>query len=1039
MLLTVLTVVVPLLAIHAWMLYSNLEAAGNDAYEDLHAKSQSAAKSVEDTISRTERLLSFVAGHDDVVSLDPVRCRGLLRGMEQIDALHAVVSILDLQGHNICASLPSVGLPPAGAGGFDWFQRALASESFHLGAPMIGRISGKPVAPMSLPVRDRGGKKVAIAVVSLDLLQLESLMVGTWQTAGGRMALLNEDLRFLVRSPDTSKWLDRRAAGTVADEFAETPAGAVRARGEDGVERIFAATELPRYTLRVSASIPTDEVLAGPRRGIVDASMVFLAALLIATLLAYLGAKRLALPVHSLAATARDIAAGDDTARADEQLPGEFRDLALEMNSMHEARMLSELRVRRVARFHEAVTRANQAILRLNGPAQLYDVICRICVETGQAHMAWIGLVRGQRVMPVAFGGAAERYMRSFPAGHSVDASTSPSLCAAAVRDGGSHVANDHQADPRMQPCRASAVQFGVRASAVVPFMQAGVVCGTLNLYADQLGFFDDELMRLLSEMGADISFALDRFAAVAVHEATVRELARRESQLWSILESSTDAIITIDANERILVFNEAAGRAFMVTAEQAVGQTLAPLIPERFRAAHARHVARFAAGDGPPLRTPRQLTGLRSDGREFPMEVTSFITRDDSETSMTLLIRDVTAKREAEQSRISAAASDASNVAKTEFLSRMSHELRTPLNAVLGFSQLLQEQAKERLTAEERHQLDLIFLAGAQLRALVDDVLDVSVIESGQLALSLSDFDLSGLLDGALRMQEALAKENAIRLIANYPPSTRITLHTDPVRLRQVMLNLLSNAIKYNRPAGTVVVDVARVPGSVRITVADTGLGMTEQQLGGLFEPFNRLGRENSAVAGTGIGMALSRHLVIAMGGELRVESQSGAGTIVTLDLPDARPLREALTAPMPVGAAPLDDPGGVVLYIEDSPVNVLVVKNVLKRWPSVRFVVAADGASGIAQAVALQPDVVLLDMRLPDMLGLDVLKTLQADARTSALKVIALSASAMPREVTLARSAGAVAYWTKPIDVPSFCHAMRAFLPPGQARPLD
>jgi CheY-like chemotaxis protein len=212
--------------------------------------------------------------------------------------------------------------------------------------------------------------------------------------------------------------------------------------------------------------------------------------------------------------------------------------------------------------------------------------------------------------------------------------------------------------------------------------------------------------------------------------------------------------------------------------------------------------------------------------------------------------------------------------------------------------------------------------------------------------------------------------------------------------------------------------------------------MGMTPQQLAGLFQPFNRLGREDSKIAGSGIGMALVRQLVELLGGSISVRSQPGVGTVVEVEI-----LRPKLAAALwvdpaapgvvpAVAAAGSAAPAGLVLYIEDNPVNVILVGHILGRWPDVQMMVAEDGESGIKQATALLPDVLLLDMQLPDMSGLDVLKALRANGPTKGLRIIALSASMMQEDVKAAQAAGAQGYWTKPLDVESFCKSMKDLL---------
>lgn len=394
----------------------------------------------------------------------------------------------------------------------------------------------------------------------------------------------------------------------------------------------------------------------------------------------------------------------------------------------------------------------------------------------------------------------------------------------------------------------------------------------------------------------------------------------------------------------------------------------------------------------------------------------------------ITSIGEDVTERHEAEMARQASARAEAANQAKTEFLAHMSHELRTPLNAVLGFSQLLQLEAGDQLAPAQRQQLDMIHLAGVQLRSLIEDVLDVAQIEAGRLAISLDDAPLQALVDDVIRLSGPNASAERIDLLVDQPVPA-VVLRTDPVRLRQVLLNLLSNGIKYNRPGGHVRL-TARVDGDdIEIVVTDNGLGMTSEQLRHLFEPFNRLGREHGAIAGTGIGMSLSRQLARLLGGDLVVDSVAAQGTCVTLRL---KGVVRSVAPPRslePQAVSP-GEPTGTVLYIEDNAANTLIVQELLGRWAGVTLHVAPDGRSGIVMARDHRPDLVLLDMRLPDMHGLEVLAALRTDPRTAGIPVVSLSASAMPEEVDAARGAGADAYWTKPLDFAPFLKGVAALL---------
>jgi len=246
-------------------------------------------------------------------------------------------------------------------------------------------------------------------------------------------------------------------------------------------------------------------------------------------------------------------------------------------------------------------------------------------------------------------------------------------------------------------------------------------------------------------------------------------------------------------------------------------------------------------------------------------------------------------------------------------------------------------------------------------------------------------------------------------------------------------VLNLVSNGIKYNRHGGQVRVGIEQKAGGVEITVSDDGLGMTERQLAQLYQPFNRLGREKGAIPGTGIGLVLVRQLVSLLGGTITVQSASGEGTSVRVALPaSARPAPPAPDAAAAAIGASQDAAAicGEVLYIEDNAVNAMLVEHLLRRWPGVRTTTAPDGRSGLDQALAIRPAVVLLDMQLPDMTGLEVLRRLRAEPATRRIPVVSLSASALPAEVEAALEGGAFDYWTKPIDIDVFVTGMARLL---------
>ncbi len=401
----------------------------------------------------------------------------------------------------------------------------------------------------------------------------------------------------------------------------------------------------------------------------------------------------------------------------------------------------------------------------------------------------------------------------------------------------------------------------------------------------------------------------------------------------------------------------------------------------------------------------------------------------------------DVTDRRVAEAAQREREVAERESQAKSRFLARMSHELRTPLNAVLGFAQLLvaDEDSGRGDAVERRRRLSLIEDAGRHLLSLINDVLDLTSLESGEMRVDRVAVAVRPLVDAARALVEPQAAARAVVLQATVGDDIAVT--GDATRLRQVLLNLLSNAVKYNRPGGRVRLDAARRDHQVRLRVRDDGRGMTAGQLQHLFEPFNRLGIEREGIEGTGIGLVIVRSIVERMGGHIEVRSEPGVGSEFTVWLPAAAippsaPADRALAAAAPPEEA-MPSPAGrrrrAVLYVEDNPVNALIIRELLARRPDLEVHVAADGAGGISCAVDLRPELVLLDMQLPDMDGFEVLRRLRADARTAGIPCVALSANAMPDDIRRALDAGMAGYWTKPLDLGAFMGAIDARFGPA------
>jgi signal transduction histidine kinase/CheY-like chemotaxis protein len=359
-----------------------------------------------------------------------------------------------------------------------------------------------------------------------------------------------------------------------------------------------------------------------------------------------------------------------------------------------------------------------------------------------------------------------------------------------------------------------------------------------------------------------------------------------------------------------------------------------------------------------------------------------------------------------------------AASAAKNEFLSRMSHELRTPLTAILGFGQLLE---LSDLDADQVRQVSMMVKAGQHLLGLVDDVLDLARIESGRVAISLEPVALREVVTEAHELMAPIAEVHGITVRDEVPPDTDLHILADKQRLKQVLMNLVSNGIKYNREGGEVRIAAgAGAPDRVRVDVVDTGRGIDEASLAKLFVPFERLDAAATGVEGTGLGLALSRTLVEAMGGRLTVTSVPGAGSTFTVEL--NRCDAPALTpSPHESSVLAVRDYGSRrrLLYIEDTLANVHLVEDIMRRRPSVELLTAMQGRLGIEVARKHVPDLILLDLHLPDMNGAAVLDQLRADELTREVPVVVLTADATKRQLDPLMAAGACDYLTKPIAV--------------------
>jgi PAS domain S-box-containing protein len=516
------------------------------------------------------------------------------------------------------------------------------------------------------------------------------------------------------------------------------------------------------------------------------------------------------------------------------------------------------------------------------------------------------------------------------------------------------------------------------------------------------------------------------RVSSEANSELDLRRSVRR---LQDIVDNSAALVYVKDTDGRYLLVNQHFEREFGLSRQQVLGRTDFELFPEDAATGYTSNDRRVRE-TGRAIEVEELAHG--EEGRylsiKFPMT-------DESGRLYGVggISTDITDRKRAEAAAQKAKEeAERANRAKSEFLSRMSHELRTPLNAILGFAQLLQ---LDDLPGESAASVDRILRAGRHLLVLINEVLEITRLEAPGQHVSVEPVHACEPLQEALELVRPLALEHDVELLVDLHRGLYEFVLADYQRLKQVLLNVLTNAIKYNRRGGIVRVSFRRSDGGLRYRIIDTGPGIQPQDLERLFVPFERLGATSSQIEGTGLGLALSRSLVEAMGGRIDVEHTAPSeGSTFYVELPLAEPPADPSTLTFDRSALTLLDGcdlgRATVLSIEDNLSNFDLVQGILRRVGEIDLIPAMQGQLGLELAARHQPDVILLDLHLPDIAGDEVLRRLRADSRTREIPVVVLSADAIPTQVERLRGAGIVDYVTKPIEIERFLGAMRLAL---------
>lgn len=548
------------------------------------------------------------------------------------------------------------------------------------------------------------------------------------------------------------------------------------------------------------------------------------------------------------------------------------------------------------------------------------------------------------------------------------------------------------------------------------------------------------------TELPIEVSLSPLRSDSGMTVSAAVRDISERKrleaatnlvnERLVSAVEASQDAFALFDNQDRLVLCNS----VYRGLVGNALPDSLVGLPYEQILASWLNDIE--FANDAERERFTREQLGRRrqlptasydlrmKDGRSLRL-----IDRTTAEGGTVTTIWDLTQDtRVAEELREAQASAEAASRAKSEFLSSMSHELRTPLNAILGFAQLLRRDRKDPLSQRHLERVGQILSGGEHLLRLIDDILDLSRVEAGKVAISIEPLSVHEVLEHVRATLEPMAARAAVTLEVAPLPDSLPLIMADRTRFAQILINFGSNAIKYNRPRGTVSFWVKPLEGNrLRLMVSDTGLGIPANKQAKLFQPFQRAGQETGTIEGTGIGLFISKRLAELMQGEVGFTSAEGKGSEFWVDMPtdlNARSVQESQLLRVKHSERALGNERHLVLYVEDNPANVAFMRDLIGTFENLELLIAATGEIGLELARAQLPALIIMDINLPGMSGLEVMSALQTQPNTASIPVIALSAAASERDKQRGRQAGFSAYLTKPVDVEAFISIVEKIL---------
>ncbi len=546
----------------------------------------------------------------------------------------------------------------------------------------------------------------------------------------------------------------------------------------------------------------------------------------------------------------------------------------------------AEGRIKLLNRLYATLSQINQTIVRAKGREQLFREICEVAVKFGQFKMAWIGLIDEDEhtVKPVIFAGEENGYLSDISI-HYLDPIMGGGPTGTAIREGFCAVSRNIPNDPKMKPWFEEAVKHGFLASAAVPIRQNNQVIGAFSVYASEPLAFDQEEENLLTEIGQDISFALDNLQAEVEHNQVIDELVKSEDRYHTLTNISPVGIFQTDANGKTTYVNQTWCKISGLSVEEALGDGwLKAVHPEDKEKVDERW----------QLNTQKQMASMadyrfiRPDGSVVWVigQAVPELNSENEIIGYVGTITDITERKQIEDLRLAVEKAESADRLKSSFLATMSHELRTPLNSIIGFTGILLQKLVGPLSAEQEKQLTMVQGSARHLLDLINDVLDISKIEAGEIEIRKEELVYQEIVQKSVEKIHPLAEKKGLKLDVNIQPD-HLQLYTDRRRVEQVLLNLLSNAVKFTE-CGEIKVR-SNIEGDQLVTsVSDTGIGIKQEDLDGLFMPFKQVDSGlTRQYEGTGLGLSICKRIVELLDGKIWVESDWGKGSTFSFSLP--------------------------------------------------------------------------------------------------------------------------------------------------------